>query len=71
MGADFGALLDDDDGGVRRELLEPDRRGKAGGAGADNDNVEFHCLPGRQFRCGHDLLRIPVLKDELFTNLPR
>ena len=36
MRADFGALLDDDDGDVRRELLEPDRGGKARRPGADD-----------------------------------
>ena len=53
MGADLGALLDHDDGFVRRELLEPDRGGKAGGPRADDDDVEFHRLPGRQLRCVH------------------
>ncbi len=71
MSADFRALLDDDDGGLRRELLEPDCGGKAGRPGADDDNVEFHCLPGRKLRCSHDLLRIPVAQGRLFTNLAR
>ena len=59
MGADLGALLDHNDGYVRRELLEPDRGGKAGGPGADNDDVEFHRLPGRKLRCSHGLLPVP------------
>ena len=49
MGADLGALLDDDDGGVRRELLQADRGGEARRPGADNHDVEFHRLARRQF----------------------
>ncbi len=59
MRADLGALLDHDDGLVRRELLQPDRGGKAGRPGADDDDVEFHRLAGRKLRCIHGLLRIP------------
>ncbi len=58
MGADLGAFLDHDDGLFRRQLFEPDRRGKAGRPRADNDGVEFHRLPGRKLRCIHDLLRV-------------
>ena len=47
--ADFGALLDDDDGNIRRNLLEPDRRRQARGTGANHDDVEFHGLAGGQF----------------------
>ena len=59
VGADLGALLHHDDGFVRRQLLEPDRGGKAGRPGADNDGVEFHRLPGRKLRCSHGLLPVP------------
>ena len=57
MGADLGALFHHDDRGVGRELLDADRSRKAGGAGADNDDVELHRLARRQFRCVHDLLQ--------------
>ncbi len=59
MGADLGALLHHDHGALRRELLEPDRGGKAGRPRADNDGVEFHRLPGRKLRCSHGLLPVP------------
>ena len=42
--ADLGALLQHDDREVGVELLQPDRRGEAGGAGADDDDVVFHGL---------------------------
>ena len=48
MRADLRALLQHHHGDflalLGRELLEPDRRGEPGGAGADNDDVEFHGL---------------------------
>ena len=56
MGADFGALFHHHDGGVGRGLLEPDRRGKPGRAGADHDHVEFHRLACGKIRCVHDVL---------------
>ena len=59
VGADLGALLHYDDGFVGRQLLEPDRGGKAGRPRADNDGVEFHRLPGRKLRCSHGLLAPP------------
>ncbi len=68
MGADLGALLDHDDGFVRRKLLEPDRGGKAGRPGADNDGVEFHRLPGRKLRCVHGLLRVRLDKRHDFVH---
>ncbi len=46
MGADLGALLDDDDGNIRVDLLEADGGGEAGGTGTDNNNIEFHRLAG-------------------------
>ena len=34
------------------ELLQPDRRGESGRPGADDDDVEFHCLThGRRLLC--------------------
>ncbi len=46
MGADFRALFEHADGNVVTcfggELLQPDRRGKAGGTGADDHDVIFH-----------------------------
>ncbi|MNJ65965.1 hypothetical protein D3C77_620070 [compost metagenome] len=46
MGADFGTLLDHADtdflAGLRGVLLQPASGGKACGAGADDDDVEFH-----------------------------
>ena len=65
MGADLGALLHHDDGGVGRDLLEPDRGGKAGRPGADDDDVEFHRLARRKLRCIHDLLRHPGAHDDI------
>ncbi len=49
MRADLRALLDHDHRHSGVELLEPDRRGQAGRAGADDDDVEFHRLARRQF----------------------
>ena len=60
MRADLGALLDHDDGFVRRQLLEPDRGGKAGRPRADDHGIEFHRLAGRKLRRIHGMLRIPV-----------
>ena len=53
MRADLGALLDHHDGDVGRELLQPDRGGEPGRAGADDHHVEFHRLAGGQFVFGH------------------
>ena len=53
MRADLGTLLHHDDGGFGRELLEPDRGGKAGRPGADDDNVELHRLASGKVRCIH------------------
>ena len=48
MGADLRALLKHHHGdvlaGLGGELLEPDRGGKPGGAGADDHDVELHGL---------------------------
>ena len=48
MGADLRALLQNADADVvallLRELTQPDRRGQARGAGADDDHVVFHVL---------------------------
>ena len=60
MGADRGALLDDDDrqlaAGRVGELLQPDRGGKPRWPRADDDDVELHRLSGgfvgRQLGCG-------------------
>ena len=49
MRADFGAFFDDHHRNVRVELLQPDRRGEAGGARADDDDVEVHRFAGGQF----------------------
>ena len=53
MGADLGALLEHDDRAIGVELLQPDCRGEAGGAGADDDNVVLHRLA---FDVGHGWL---------------
>ena len=71
MGADLGALLDHDDGGFRRELLEPDRGGKPGRPGADDDHVELHRLAGGKFRCIHGLLRSPRRHAVFHAFIPR
>jgi len=42
MRADLGTLLDHDHVEIGIDLLEPDRRGKAGRTGADDHDVEFH-----------------------------
>ena len=55
MRADFRAFLDDDDAHVGRKLLEPDRGGEAGRAGAHDHDVEFHRFAGRKLGHG-DLL---------------
>ena len=56
MRADFGALLDHDDGQIGIELLQPDRGGQAGRSGADDHDVEFHGFARRQFFGAHDLV---------------
>ena len=64
MGADFGAFLDDDDAGVRRQLLQADRRGEPRRPGADDDDVVIHRLARRQivfhFTLGHHSLLPPI-----------
>ena len=50
MGADFGTFFHHDNGHIRRELLEPDGSGKAGGPGADDDNIKLHRLAGGKVR---------------------
>ena len=64
MGADFGAFLDDDDAGVRCQLLQADRRGEPGRPGADHDDVVIHRLARRQivfnFSLGHHSLLPPI-----------
>jgi hypothetical protein len=49
MSAEFGAFFDGDNGKFRVKLLETDRGGKAGGAGADDHDIEIHALARRQF----------------------
>ena len=49
MPADLGGFLDHADVAIIIELLEPDRTGQAGGAGADDDDVVFH-----DFAFGHE-----------------
>src|SRR5690606_10014357 len=44
MRAHLAALFEDDDREVRIELLEPDRRGKAGRPGTDDHHVELHAF---------------------------
>ncbi len=44
--ADLGPLLHDHHGDVGIDLLEPDGGGEAGGAGTDDNNIEFHRLAG-------------------------
>ena len=44
VGADLRGLLDHHHGRVGRELLQPDRRRKAGGTRADDHHVEVHAL---------------------------
>src|SRR6202165_5221878 len=56
MGTDLRALLDDDDGKIRLELLEPGGGGKTGRTRADDHHVEFHRLPGGQLVRRHDFL---------------
>ncbi len=67
MRADLGAFLDDDDAALGIELLQPDRGGEAGGAGADDDDVIFHRLAGGQFGiAGHRaqlLFRAPPITE--------
>ena len=55
MGADLGALLDHDHAELGRQLLQPDRGGKPGRAGADDDDVELHGLAGGHI-VGHGVL---------------
>src|SRR5262252_2409092 len=55
--ADLGPLFDHDHGGIGRKLFEPDRRGEAGGPGADDHDVELHRLAGGRFLCAHRLLQ--------------
>ena len=57
MGADLGALLDHHDVDVGVDLLQPDGGGEAGGAGADDHDIEFHRLAGGQL--GHRSLSCP------------
>ena len=52
--ADLTALFQNDDGKLGIDLLEPDRRGKAGRPRADDDDVEFHALA---FDVAHQPLR--------------
>ncbi len=59
MRADLGPLLHHHHGDVRIDLLEPDGGGEAGGAGADNNNIEFHRLAGGYL--GHENLLALVL----------
>jgi hypothetical protein len=48
MCSDFSPLFEHDDGQIRIDLLQTDRRRQAGGARTDNHNVEFHALAFRQ-----------------------
>ena len=51
-------FLDHDHAKVGRHLLEPDRCGEPGRAGADDDDVELHRFPGGQI-VGHGFLAVP------------
>ena len=53
MRADLGTLLDDDDGKLRIELLQPDRGGQARGPGTDDHDIELHPLAGGQIGLAH------------------
>ncbi len=55
MGADLGALLNDDHAKIGIELLQADRGRKSGRSGADDDDVELHRLAGGQVGFGHAL----------------
>jgi len=57
MRSDLGSFLDDDHVRFRRKLLEPDRRCEAGGARADDHDVELHRLAGGQLLGAHALLQ--------------
>ena len=48
--ADLRALFQHDDRKLRIDLLQPDRGGEAGRAGADDHHVEFHAFA---FDVGH------------------
>ena len=69
MRANLGTFLNDDDGSLGRDLLEPYRSSEAGRSGADDDDIEFHRLAGGKFRCIHDLLRNWRNFGRFFTNL--
>jgi hypothetical protein len=53
MRADLAALFQHDDGKLRIDLLEPDRRGKTRRPGANDHHVEFHVA----FDFAHSFLR--------------
>ncbi|MHC2274985.1 hypothetical protein ACVME8_001596 [Bradyrhizobium diazoefficiens] len=53
MRADLGALLHHDDVEIGVELLQPDRGRQARGAGADDDDVEFHGFARGKFFGAH------------------
>ena len=57
MRADLGALLDHHHGEIGIELLQPDRRRKPGGPGADDHDVELHRLAGGQIGVTHGSLK--------------
>ena len=67
VGADLGAFFEDADGKLAArfggELLQADRGGEAGRAGADDDDVIGHRLP-----LSHS--PSPPLLSSLFTNRP-
>src|SRR5262245_39841486 len=54
MGPDLRALLQDHHRklavALKGELLQADRGGKTSGAGADDNDIELHRLPGRTLR---------------------
>ena len=53
VGADFRALLHDDDGEVGRNLFQADRGRQAGRSCADDHDVELHTFARRQICQGH------------------
>ena len=70
MGAHFGALLHHDHRFFRSELLEADGGGQPRRPRPDDNNVEFHSLPGRKLGCTHGLLRVPATEDD-FSRIRR
>ena len=68
--ADGRGLLDHADAELGLELLEPDREGEAGGAGADRDHVVFHDIAFAHRQLLPDRRRIPTRRDQLSRFAP-